>query len=143
MKEFENVIAPNNEFEAEQASKIYIISLMVVKVGIPLPIFNFLGVLLFYFVNRKENYFVRWHSTQTLLAQLTTLFVNSLGFWWTMSILFNSTKITNAFLAYIITLLLFNVIEYIAIIYTAIETRKGKHISWWFYGSLTQLICKP
>ena len=25
----------------------------------------------------------------------------------------------------------------------AIKTRKGQHVSWWFYGSLTQMICKP
>jgi hypothetical protein len=28
-------------------------------------------------------------------------------------------------------------------VYSAIETRKGKHVEWFFYGPLTHLICKP
>jgi hypothetical protein len=37
---------------------------------------------------------------------------------------------------------IFNIIEFITTIYTAIKTRKGIHVEWWFYGSLTSLICK-
>ena len=39
--------------------------------------------------------------------------------------------------------LIFNVVEFIATIYTAIATRKGIHVEWWLYGNLTNLICKP
>jgi hypothetical protein len=42
-----------------------------------------------------------------------------------------------------VTIFFFNLTELIATIYTAIQTRKGKHIHWWFYGDLTQLLCKP
>jgi hypothetical protein len=70
------------------------------------------------------------------------LLINSYGFWWTVSIIFTDETITDNYIAYLITALIFNLTEFIATIYTAVQTRKGIHISWWFYGSLTNLICK-
>jgi hypothetical protein len=55
---------------------------------------------------------------------------------------YNTPTITNAYFAYIICMFLFNLIELAGTIYTAIETRKGNHIEWWFYGPLTNMICK-
>ena len=45
-------------------------------------------------------------------------------------------------LALIMAKSVFNLIEFITTIYTAIQTRKGIHVEWWFYGPLTNLICK-
>jgi hypothetical protein len=130
------------DHEAEKASNSYLMSLIALIVGLPLPIINLIATLIFYMGNRKGTYFVRWHCTQALLSQLSMLFVNSFGFWWTISIIFTEETITSKFIAYIIAAIVFNLIEFIATIYTAIETRKGVHIEWWFYGSLTNLICK-
>jgi hypothetical protein len=130
------------EHEAEKASNSYLMSLIALMVGLPLPIINLLATTFFYLGNRKGTYFVRWHCTQALLSQFSMLFVNSFGFWWTISIIFTSETVTNNYIAYILTAVLFNVTEFIATIYTAIQTRKGIHIQWWFYGSLTNLICK-
>ena len=47
-------------------------------------IINLLATLIFYLGNRKGTYFVRWHCTQALLSQLSLLFMNSFGFWWTI-----------------------------------------------------------
>jgi hypothetical protein len=69
--------------------------------------------------------------------------MNSVAFWWTFSIFFEGKTISNPYFAYILTVLLFNLIEFAATIYTAIETRKGNHISWWVVGSLAQVLCKP
>jgi hypothetical protein len=70
------------------------------------------------------------------------LFINSYGFWWTISILFTDESISSNYIAYIITALIFNITEFIATIITAVKTRKGIHVEWWFYGNLTTLICK-
>jgi hypothetical protein len=70
------------------------------------------------------------------------LFVNSYGFWWTISIIFTDENISSNYVAYMITALIFNITEFIATIFTAIKTRKGIHVEWWFYGKLTTLICK-
>ncbi|MFN7846299.1 MAG: DUF4870 domain-containing protein [Bacteroidota bacterium] len=130
------------EHEAESASNSYLMSLIAIIVGVPLPIVNLIATFIFYMANRKSTYFVRWHCTQALLSQLSMLLINSFGFWWTISIVFTDEAITSKYIAYIISLLVFNITEFIATIYTVIQTRKGKHIEWWFYGALTNLICK-
>ncbi len=130
------------EHEAESASNSYLMSLIAIIAGLPLPIVNLIATLIFYIGNRNATYFVRWHCTQALLSQLSMLFINSFGFWWTVSIVFTNESITGNYIAYIIAALIFNLTEFIATIYTAIQTRKGIHIEWWFYGPLTNLICK-
>lgn len=130
------------EHEAESASGSYLMSLIVIMIGLPLPIVNLIATMIFFLGNRKSTYFVRWHCTQALLSQLSLLFINSFGFWWTISILFTEESITSPYIAYLFTAILFNIAEFIATVYTAIQTRKGKHVEWWFYGPLTNLICK-
>jgi uncharacterized membrane protein len=132
-----------SDHEAEKASNSYLMSLIAIMAGFPLPIINLLATLGFYIGNRKSTYFVRWHCMQALLSQLTLLLVNSYGFWWTVYILFGDAPITNDYLAYIISVFIFNLLELFATIYSAIQVRKGKHVSWLFFGSLTDILCKP
>lgn len=131
------------EHEAEKASNSYLMSLVALMAGLPLPIVNLAATLIFYIGNRKGTYFVRWHCMQALLSQASLLAINSTGFWWTLSIIFGSETITNNYIAYLLTALLFNIVEFVATIYTAIQTRKGIHVEWWIYGNLTDIICKP
>jgi hypothetical protein len=131
------------DYEAEKASNSYLMSLIAIPVGLPLPIINLIATFMFYLGNRRGTYFVRWHCTQALLSQLSLLFINSFAFWWTISILFGNESVTNEYIAYILAAVIFNLTEFIATIYTASQTRKGIHVEWWFYGELTSLICKP
>lgn len=131
-----------SEHEAEKASNSYLMSLIAIMGGLPLPIINLIATVIFYLGNRKNPYFVRWHCTQALLSQFFVLPFNSVGFWWTVSIVMDKADITSNYIAYIIAIFLFNLLEFIATIYTAIETRKGKHVEWWFIGGLTSQICK-
>jgi uncharacterized membrane protein len=131
------------EHEAEKASNSYVMSLVAVMAGLPLPIINLIATFVFYIGNRKGTYFVRWHCMQALLSQFSLFLMNSYGFWWTVSIIFSSESVTNNYIAYLITVFVFNIAEFIGTIYTAIETRKGAHVQWWFYSDLTNLICKP
>jgi hypothetical protein len=131
------------EHEAERASNSYLMSLVAVIAGLPLPILNLIASVIFFMGNRKGSYFVRWHCTHVLLSQVSLLFVNSAGFWWTIHIIFDNEIVTNEYIAYMITLFVFNATEFIATIYAAMVTRKGKHVEWWFYGGLTNAVCKP
>lgn len=132
------------EEELEKASNGYLMSLIAVVVGLPLPVINLLATFVFFLANRKSTYFVRWHCTQALLSQFTLFIFNTVGFWWSMAILFKDTvDISNSYIAYMATVLLLNAGELAITIYTAIKTRKGEHVSWWFYGPLTNIICKP
>jgi uncharacterized Tic20 family protein len=136
-----NEIIPS-EHEAERASNSYLMSLIAVMTGLPLPIFNLLASLIFFLGNRKSTYFVRWHCTQVLLSQLCLLFVNSYGFWWTIAVIFKDEKITSSYIGYIITIVIINIVEFIFTIYAAIQVRKGKHVSAWFFGELTSILIK-
>lgn len=131
------------EHEAEKASNSYVMSLIAIMGGLPLPIVNLIATFVFFLANRRGTYFIRWHCTQALLSQFFLLPFNSAGFWWSISIIFTHETLSSTYIAYMITLFIFNLIEFIGTIYSAVETRKGRHIEWWFIGGLTNLICKP
>ncbi|MFY7997905.1 MAG: DUF4870 domain-containing protein [Candidatus Kapaibacteriota bacterium] len=131
-----------NDRETEEASNSYLMSLVALIAGLPLPIINLIATVIFYLTNRKGTYFVRWHCTQALLSQFSLFAMNVCAVWWTLSIIFSTTLVSNGFIAYLITIIVVNVVELTATIYTAIHTRKGRHVQWWFYGSLTNLICR-
>ena len=122
-----------SENENEKASNSYLMSLVAVIAGLPLPIINLLATFFFYLANRKSTYFVRWHCTQALLSQAVLLFANSYSFWWTVSIIFTDEKVSNQYFAYLFTVIAFNILEIISTIYCAIQTRKGKHVSVFFF----------
>jgi len=138
-KEFAYVPFDN---ENEKASQGYLMSVVAIMVGLPLPIFNLIATGLFFLGNRKGTFFVRWHCTQALLSQVLVVIMNSAGFTWTLSIIFGKNTLTNQYIAYIITIILFNIFEFCATIFAAVQTRKGKHVEFWFFGPLTNLICR-
>lgn len=131
-----------SEGSRERASNSYLMSLVVIIAGMPLPILNLLATVFFYIANRKGSYFVRWHCMQGLLSQLTVFLVNTTGFWWTVYVISGLKEISNSYIAYLIVALFFNISEFIVTLYTATQVRKGKHISWWFYGDITDLVIK-
>ena len=131
------------EHECERASNSYLMSVVALIAGLPLPIINLIATLAFWFGNKKSTYFVRWHCTQALLSQAVLLVMNSVGFWWTILVITQERSISNAYISYILTIILFNLIEFIATAYTAQKTRNGVHVEWWFYGDLTNELIKP
>ena len=86
------------EYEKESASNSYLMSLIAGILAVPLPIINLIATLIFYIANKKSSYFIRWHCTQALLSQLSMLIINSIGFWWTISVVFQSNSITNNYM---------------------------------------------
>lgn len=128
--------------ELERASNSYLMSLVAVLGGLPLPIMNLLASVFFYLGNRKSTAFVKWHCTQALLAQLGMFFFNTVGFWWTISIIFKDGEFTNTYIAYMLTIIGFNLVEFIFTLYLASQTRKGNHIEIYFFADITNLICK-
>jgi hypothetical protein len=128
--------------ECERASNSYLMSLVALLGGLPLPIMNLFASIFFYLGNRKSTPFVKWHCTQALVAQLGMFCFNTVGFWWTVSIIFEDSRATNYYVAYIITIVIFNLIEFISTLYLATQTRKGKHLEMYFFSDITNLICK-
>jgi hypothetical protein len=131
-----------DEYEAERASNSYLMSVAAIMVGLPMPVVNLIATVIFYFGNRKSTFYVRWHCMQALLAQALTLGMNVVGVYWTLSIFYGAYQITNNYIAYMITIVLFNLIEFVATVYAAVRTRKGMHVAWWFFGPLTDILVK-
>jgi len=125
------------DYEDEKASNSYLMSLIAIMIGLPLPIINLIATFGFYFMNRKESIYIRWHCTQALLSQITLFLTNTVVFWWTFSIFFGVKEVTDLYIGYLSAVIVFNIIEFVVTIYTSIQIRKGKHLEWWFYGGLT------
>ncbi len=128
--------------DVEKASNSYLMSLLAMFVGLPLPILNLLATLIFFFANRKASPFVRWHCTQALLTQLTLFACNTILFWWTIAILFKGTGLTNAYFPYLICVVFFNTAEIIQTIISTIKIRKRINVRWWVYSGITDQFVK-
>lgn len=134
-------IVTDIEFEQERASNIYLMSLAIVIVGLPLPIINLIATFFMYLSNRNKTWFIRWHSLQALLSQTAIAAINGFGMYWTLSVFFTDETVSNSYIAYLITAFTFNLLEFIGTIYAAVQTRSGYHVSFWFFGPLTDLLC--
>lgn len=130
--------------ELEQASGVYLMSLAVALVGLPLPIVNLLATVGFAFAVRKSrSSFVRWHCLQALVSQVPLFVTNTILFWWTIALFLGKTPLTSFYFAYLFTIILFNVLELFATVYAAIRVRQGKHIKFFACGALIDLVYKP
>ena len=117
------------EYETEKASNAYLMSLVVVIVGLPFPIINLIATWGYYMGQRKSSYFVRWHCLQALLSQISIVLINAFALGWTWSIILTDRSLSNAYLAYMAVAILYNLLEFAVTIVTAIETRKGNTLA--------------
>ncbi|MFC2719560.1 MAG: DUF4870 domain-containing protein [Bacteroidota bacterium] len=131
------------ESDMEAASNSYLMSVVTVIVGMPLPIINLITTLVFLFANKSRGYFVRWHCMQALMTQVLLFFMNMAGVIWTLILIFSAnSQFSNTYAAYIVVVILSNIVEFIATVYAAVRVRKGIHVEWWFFGNLTSMIVK-
>lgn len=133
-----------HEYECEQASYSYLVSLLATVAGMPLPFVNIIATGIFPLAQKQESRFVRWHSMQALISQIPQFFINSALFAWSVSILMGETLVSSCYFGFLFTVLIFNIIDFIATLHTLIAVRKGKHVEWYTYAAITNLICpKP
>jgi len=148
-------------YEYEAAGNAYLMSLAAVVAGLPLPIINVIAALIYYMAKRKSSYAIRWHALQALLAQLIVMPFNSVAMWWTIKILSNEllweetsrgsysirsgeyllSSFSSIYWAYLAFVLLLNIFEFIAVISTAIQVRKGINVRWFGIASITDALC--
>jgi len=151
MEYYEAVINANNpsflkhvsEEDAEKASYSYLISTVVLMVGLPFPLLNMIATFIFYMANRRKSYFVRFHCLQSLLSQILIVVMNSTTLIWLLNIVFQKTAISNFYFGFLFTVILLNLTEFIISIYASIQVRKRKDVRYFFFGPLTEVICKP
>jgi hypothetical protein len=130
------------EDEKERASGCYIMSLVAVMIGLPMPIINLLATGIFYLMSRKGTFFVKWNSIQALVSQVPLFIMNNILFWWTIRILFCFTELSSVYIAYFVTVNLYNIYDFIETVRSAVKTRKGLIHRWYLYSTITDKICK-
>ncbi|WP_131450691.1 hypothetical protein [Flavobacterium subsaxonicum] len=150
--------------ELEQASNAYLMTVVTIIAGLPLPIINVIAAVFFYLAQRKASYFVRWHSIQSILSQALMIPFNSFAFAWTLKIILGnrlhifeqdgphhyttSSALASEFFysaslyywSYIAFIIFLNIIEFIAVVSTAAQVRKGKNVRWFLIANLTDAI---
>ena len=134
-------IAPRED-EKERASNCYVMSLVAVMIGLPMPIINLLATGIFYLMSRRGTFFVRWNALQALVSQVPLFIMNNILFWWTVRILFCFTELSSVYIAYFITVNLYNIYDFVETVRSAVITRKGKVHRWYLYSTITDKLCK-
>lgn len=126
------------EREREEASNAYLISMIIAMGGFPFPILNLCGSWLFYFLTPTQSPFVKFHKFQSIVSQTFLMILNSVGLGWTVSILLGKLEFNEYYLAYLISIGIFNLTDLIASIVGAIEARKGNLYYFKFFGPLSE-----
>lgn len=132
--------------EYEQASNSYLMAVVAVIAGLPLPIINLIAAVGFYLGHRKSTYFVRWHCIQSIIGQALVIPFNSIAFAWTIGVFINlknrnyqiDREFTEAFTdntytaywIYILFVIALNLFEFITVLYTAARVRNGHNVRW-------------
>jgi Zn-dependent protease with chaperone function len=128
------------ESELNQASNAYLLTLMAVMVGLPLPVLNLIACIGFYFLLRPKSQFTKFHVLQAITSQVPIIIMNSTGLFWTLGVFFKGFNVSNLYISYIITIAVFNVVDIVYNIIAAIKARKGYLYSYSFFGPLSALI---
>lgn len=126
--------------DLEQASNSYLMAVISVMAGLPLPIINVVASFIFYLGYKRASYFVRWHCIQAIMAQAVMVPFNSIAFAWTIRLLVNNQSPDFYFAAYIFAILIFNIVEFLTVIITASMVRKGKNVRWFIIANIADAI---
>lgn len=124
----------------EKASNAYLMSLIAVVIGLPMPIINLIATGIFYLMSRKGSHFVKWHTTQALVSQIPLFILNNILFWWTVRILLFGAPLSNLYISYLLLVNIYNIADFYATAVSAVKARKGITYRWFMYGPLTDLI---
>lgn len=142
------------QHEYEQASNSYLMAIAAVIAGLPLPIINLIAAFGYYLGHRKSSYFVRWHCIQSIIGQAILIPFNSIAFSWTLMLLIRNrynlnydsdSELAESFFdgtnstywLYIAIIIFINIIEFIVVIYAAIQVRKGHDVRWPIIAGIT------
>lgn len=126
--------------DREKASNAYIMSLIAVVMGLPMPIINLIATGIFYLMSRKGSEYVRWHATQAFISQIPLFVLNNILFWWTINILLFAHPLSGLYIAYFILVNIYNIADFYATAVSAVRSRKGVTYRWFLYGVLTDMV---
>lgn len=123
--------------EKEDAMGAYLMMFASIGIGLPLPIINLIASIIYYFINRSSSLFVRFHALQSLYSQIPVTLLNACMMFFILANLMSASFIfSNSVIAYIVTVVVINIIYFIVSIMAAVASRKGRFFYFWFFGKL-------
>lgn len=124
--------------EKEDAMGAYLMMFASIGAGLPLPIINLIAAVIYYYINKSNSRFVRFHSTQSLLSQIPTSLLNAVAVFWTFRILFTGARDFNeTYIGFIIMVFIANLLYFIFSIIATIRARKGRFFYFVFFGKIS------
>lgn len=121
--------------EKEDGMVAYLMMVAAFALGLPLPVVNLIAALIYYSINRKKARFVHFHCLQSFLSQIPTTLMNWGLLYWALQVyLFNNYSETNFFFAYIVLVILANLIYIIFSIIAAVNAWKGNFYYFLIFG---------
>jgi len=119
----------------EDAMGAYLMMFAAIGVGMPLPIINLVASIIYYFIQKSNIRFVRFHSLQSLLSQVPTTLVNAGAVYWTLQIyIFDNLDVTDPYIGYLIMMVILNLVYFAFSIVGAVQARKGNMYYFLFFG---------
>lgn len=126
--------------EKEDAMGSYLMMFAAIGAGLPLPIINLIASIVYFYMNKSNSNFVRFHTYQALISSIPLTLMNAGGLFWGIRILFfDGWSVTNTFKGYIGMLITVNLLYFIFGIIAAIKARKGLMFYYWFFGKLAYI----
>lgn len=130
------------ERDRDEASLAYLISIVTLVAGLPLPIINLIVMIIYYSYVRKRNAFVRFHCLQAVTSQGAIVVLNAIALFWTIRVIFYEVPFTSYYAGYLFTIFIFNLLDFIFNIVAAIKAKKGEYYYFIFFGILTKNFTK-
>lgn len=123
--------------EREDAMGAYFMMFASLAAGLPLPIINLIAATIYYHINKHKSRFVRFHSLQSLLSQLPVSLLNAGLVVWAISFFKYDFNFDNTFLAYVIVVIIANLVYLGFSILAAIKARQGRMYYFLFFGRIS------
>lgn len=123
----------------EQAMASYMMMFFSMAAGLPLPIINLIASFVYYSFTKKKGRFVHFHALQSLLSQIPLTLLNSYAVIRIIIILFTTSSFpafSDAFIGYLITVGIFNLIYIVFSAIAAVKAYKGRMYYFIFFGRI-------
>lgn len=121
--------------EKEDAMGGYLMMFASAAIGLPLPVFNLIAAIIYYFVNKDKGRFVRFNTLQSLYSQVPVTLLNLIAVILLIRTFFHDLAFTAEFKAYLAVVIAANLIYFIFSIVGAMKAHKGRFYYFWLFGS--------
>jgi uncharacterized membrane protein len=122
------------ERERDDAMGAYLMMFATLALGLPIPLFNLIASVIYFFVNRKTSSFVAFHSLQALLTHVPVVVVNAGLVGWFVAILVTKSGFSGGFFGFLIFATLLNILYVIWSIIALVNARRGRFYYIPFFG---------